>query len=425
VPGARTAGGSGTPQDCTRFALAAAGALLVAAAQPALAASGFHPCATVGYEHNSNVFMRPSSAPPFAAEGISALGDSTLNYEAGLGSELDWGADRFTLDASAKRDQYDRFSFLNHYEYLVDANLHWLSLGIVDGTLTYDQTHYLAPFTDTFTTALLLDTDRTAKAAVRILVTPQWRLDLTPELHQNDTPVPRFAGFKLHDTTGIAGLDYLGFGKLAAGLQFTYDKGRYEGIAAATRYQQREFDLTAHYKVGGFSTFSASAGYTSRNSEPNPVDSVPAPAGGGIAAGFVGAAGRTSSSTGSLSYERQFTGKTRGTLSLFRRVDSYAGGANPEISTGGAVSVTWQADPKIRVNLDYGLTRDQIRGGLVVLAAGNRTDKTQTAKLEVHYDALSWLSARPYLTWSKATSTLTLGNYSGWILGVDVTARFL
>lgn len=406
-----------------RFARAAAAALLAGTAHPVLAATFFSPFAVLGYQHDSNVFMRPSGAPAFAAEGITGLGDSILDYEAGLGSELDWGPDRLTLDASATRDQYDRFSFLNHYEYLLDGNLHWRLTRVVDGTVTYKQSRYMLPFTYTFTTALLLETERTASVAVRVLMTPEWRLDLTPELHQVATPLPGFADFQLHETSGSAGLDYLGFGKLTAGLLFSYDKGRYEGIAAATRYQQHEFDLTANYKVSGFSTFSASAGYTSRNSEANPADSVPTPVGDGIFAGYAGVVGNTSSATGSLSYQRQLTGKTSATLSIFRRVDSYTAGANPEVGTGGTVGVTWKADPKFTLTLDYGLTRDEIKGGLVVVNAANRTDRTQTADFEVRYLALPWLTIRPYVDWDKASSTFALGNYSATIFGVDVTGR--
>jgi hypothetical protein len=406
-----------------RFARIAAAGLIVGTAHPAIAAPFFSPFAMLGYQHDSNVFMRPSSAPAFAAEGITALGDSILDLETGFGSELDWGADRLTLDASATRDQYDRFSFLNHYEYLLDGKFDWRLAPVIDGTVTYEQSRYMPSFTYTFTTALLLDTERTASVAVRVLMTPQWRLELTPELHEVSTPLPGFADFKLHETTGIAGLEYLGFGRLTAGLQFTYDTGRNEDIAAATRYQQREFALTANYKLGGFSTFSATAGYTSRNSEANPADSVQAPAGGGIFPGFAGLVGKTSSSTGSLSYQRQFTGKTSGTLSFFRRVESYAAGANPEIGTGGAVGMAWQADPKIRVRLNYSLARDQIEGGLVILNAVNRSDRTQTAEFEARYQALSWFTIGPYVSWSKARSNFELGNYSATTLGVDVTAR--
>jgi hypothetical protein len=424
VPGARTAPGTGhTAHDGGRFALLAATVLLVGAAQPALAANVLNPFVTAGYEYDSNVFMRPSSIPAFAAEGITALGDSILDYEVGLNSVLNLGADQLTLEASGTHDQYHRFSFLSHNEYAVDANLRWHLTRIVDGTVTYEQHRYMPPFTYTLTTALLLDTDRTLEVPIHVLVMPEWRLDLTAELDQDTTPVPGFADFKLFDKTGVVGLDYLGFGRLTAGLQFSDGDGRYDGIAAATRYQQREFDLTANYKVSGFSKFTASAGYTNRNSEADPADSVQAPVGADAFAFYAGSVGKTSGATGALSYSRQFTGKTSATLSIFRSVDSYAAGANPELSTGGTVGVTWKADPKFTLAFNYTLTRDQIKGGLIVLNTVNLADRSQTTEFEVRYLALSWLTLRPYVNWAKATSTFVLGNYSATIVGVDVTGR--
>lgn len=416
-------GAAGVRENCTRYALAAAAALLVGAARPALAVSGFSPFVTLGYEHDSNVFLRPSSAPAFGPEGITALGDSIFDYEAGLNTELDSDPYRFTLQASVTRDQYDRFSFLNHYESQLNAILHWQLTRVVEATFLYEQSRYMPSFTYTLTTGLLLDTDRMADVAVRVLMTPEWRFDLTPALHEVSTPLPGFADFKLVEKTGVAGLDYLGFGKLTAGLQFTDDVGRYEGIAAATRYQQHEFDLTANYKVGGFSAFSASAGYTNRNSQANPADSVPIPAGAEAAVGYAGIIGNTASATGSLSYQRQLTGKTGVTLSIFRRVDSFIAGANPELGTGGTVGVTWKADPKFTLSLNYGLTKDEIKGGLIVADAANRTDRTQTAAFEVRYQALAWLTVRPFVNWNKASSTFALGNYAATIIGVEVTGR--
>jgi hypothetical protein len=421
VSGDLTDSGGRAGTYCTTVAAAA---LLAGAAQPIAAATFFSPFAVLGYQNNSNVFTRPSSSPPFAAEGITALGDSILGYEAGLGTELDFGQDVFTVDANATRDQYDRFSFLNHYEYFFDGKLNWRLGPVVDGSVMLEQNRYMAPFTDTFTTGLLLDTERVASATVRILVMPEWRLDLTPEVHEFDTPLPGYPDFKLNETIGIAGIDYLGFGRLTSGLQFTDDEGRYRGITDATSYDQREADLTANYKVSGFSTFSGSAGYTVRDTEANPADSVGTPAAGGVYAGYAGALGKTSTVTGSLSYQRQLTGKTSMTLSIFRRVDSYTAGANPDVGTGGDVGVAWKADPKFTLNLTYALTEDKIRGGLVLLDAANRNDRLQTATFEVRYAALTWLTIRPYADYDKASSSFMLGNYSATIVGVDVTARF-
>lgn len=388
------------------------------------AATFVSPFAVVAIESNSNIFMRPSSQPPFAANGITALGDTVKDYEAGFESELDFGLDRLTLDGEGTRDDYNRFSFLDHTDYDFGAGLDWRLGPVVDGKVSYRQSRYMAPFTDTLATVLLLDTERIAKATVRVRMSPLWRIDLTPGLHQIDTPLPGFPGFRLSETTGTAELDYLGFGRLTAGLEYLYEHGRYAGIVGATKYDQRDVGLTARYKVSGLSTFSANVGYTRRDSVANSVDSVRSPTRGGtIFAGYAGTIGTTSSVTGSLSYERQLTGKTSASLSLFRRVDSYTAGANPDVATGGSVGVIWKADPKFTVDLNYSLMREQIKGGLVAVNVANRSDRTQAARVEVRYAALSWLTIRPYFDWTRATSTFRLGNYSQTIVGIDVMSK--
>lgn len=388
------------------------------------AATFVSPFALVGIEDNSNIFMRPSGEPPFAASGITALGDTIKDYEAGFDSEFDFGPDRLTLNGDGTRDDYNRFSFLDHTDYDFGGDLDWRLGPVVDGMASYRQSRYMAPFTDTLSTQLLLDTDRIAKAKVQVRVSPLWRIDVTPGLHQIDTPLPGFPGFRLSETTGTAELDYLGFGRLTAGLEYEYDHGRYAGIVGATKYDQRDMGLTARYKVNGLSTLNASAGYTRRDTEPNPIDSVPSPPGGRtVFAGYAGTIGTISSVTGSLSYERQLTGKTSASLSLFRRVDSYTAGANPEIGTGGSVGVRWKADPKFTVDLHYSLAREQVQGGLVVVNVVNRSDRTQAARVDVRYEAFSWLVVRPYFGWTRATSTFVLGNYSQTIVGIDVTGR--
>lgn len=439
------ASGRGTPRGIhdglvtgLRGARVAAAALLALAAQPVFAAppafaaqpafagqpdvspNGFSPFATLGYQYDTNVFMRPSGSSPLAAQGITGLGDSILDYEAGLSETVGAGPQHLSVEADATRDQYDRFSFLNHYDYNFGGLLDWRLGPVVDGMASYQQSRFMADFINTFSTALLVDTAKNGSVTVRVLITPEWRLDLTPGMQELDTPLTAYPDFKTFDKIGIAGLNYLGFGKLTAGVQFTDDSGRYEGITAATRYQQREFDLTANYKVSGLTSFGASVGYTRRSSEPNPADSVPAP-GGGLTA--YGTLGETSSATGSLSYQRKITGKTSVNLTLYRRVDSYSAGANPEVGTGGSVGASWNVDPKVIVDLNYGLTHEQVQGGLVVVNVPNLSQRQQNAQFELRYKALPWLTVRPYVNWTRETSTFTLSNYSGTIVGIDLIAR--
>lgn len=398
--------------------------LAAAGTRVARCATTVSPFASVAIEHNSNVFMRPADSPPFASSGITALGDTIKDYEVGVDAKFSSGNQILTLNGSAERQNYNRFSFLNHYEYDFGGELVWRLGHVLSGNLSYRQRRYAALFTDTLSTALLVDTERTGIATVRILVSPKWRIDLTPEVHQLDMPLTGYPDFRLRETLGSLGIDYLGFGRLTAGLRFDYDHGRYAGIVAATRYDQKDAVLTASYKVGGFSTFNANVGYTQRDTEPNPDFALQgtAAAAGNFAA-YQGLVGSTSSVTGELAYQRQLTGKTSAGLSLFRRIASYIAGANPEIQTGATITASWKPDVKFTLRADYSYMRDQIQGGLVVASAFNRTDRTQVGNFEVRYAALSWLSIRPYINWQRATSSFRLGNYTATIVGIRVAAR--
>lgn len=409
----------------TRSTVAVLTALLAGSgAQMVHAAGSFKPFATVGVEHNSNLFMLPGSFAPFAVRGIHSLTDTVTDYSAGFTSRWGTHTEYLSLDAAGVRYDYNRFGYLNHYEYHFAGDWGWRLGPVMSGEVMYHQSRVMAPFTNTLSLDLLLNTDRLAAATVRILVSPKWRISLTPEFHQLLTPLPGFLAFKLEENIGTADLDYLGFGKLTAGLQFIYDRGRFADIAGATRYIQREVNLTASYHVSDLSTFRASAGYSMRDTAPNIIDAVQTPTGGaGVYAAYAGVVGKTSSAIGTLSYQRQLTGKTSASIAFSRAVESYSAGANPVIATGGQLKVTWKPDVKFTVNVGYSLTRDQIQGGLVVADVIGEDQRKQVADLDVRYAALSWLSIRPYFRWSRATSTFILGNYSQTIVGIDVTGR--
>lgn len=400
--------------------------LLAAGLSPAWGATDFSPYASVGILHDSNVFMRPSGEPAFAAFGDTTFGDTIEDYVAGMDAGLGLGQDRLGLAAVVTRDDYGHFSQLDHYEYHLRANFDWRLGPMFNGALTYSESHYMEPFTDTLSEQLLVDTERTAGLMVRVLLNPRWRLDLNPELHDVDSPLPGFPDFRLHEQEGNATLNYLGVSRLTYGLQFGYDRGQYEQIIQATRYDQSTVGLTADYKVTGLSTFGADFGYSKRTTELNPAGSITEPVGSPTAeayAGYTGATGRISSFTGTLRYRRELTGKTSANLSLFRRLDSYAAGANPEVGTGGELGLEWKPDVRFVVDLRYRMAHEAIQGGLLLAGVVNRTDRRNSADFDVSYTAFNWLTIRPYASWDKTTSNFALGNYSDTQVGIEFTGR--
>ena len=398
----------------------AAAAACLAGIPCAHAVTTFAPLATAGVVYDSNVFAVPSFAPPFAGSGNTALGDTIEHYVVGATATFGWENDDLKLTAQGERFEYHHFDELDHNEYKLDGLFDWNLGPIIDGTLEYTQWRYMAPFADILSTQLELNTDRTALGTARILIAPEWRLSLQPKWHELESPLPDFPDFGLHETYGTATLEYLGVAKLAAGVLVQYGEGTFHDIADATRYHQTSEQLTAHYAVTGLSSFSGQVGFTQRDSsyiDPAAATAVP---GGGAA----GAAGKTSALTGSLGLHRVLSVKTSVDLIALREVDSFVGGANPEVTTGGEADVKWDPDVKISVTLRYRYTVAKIEGDIVANEFANRTDHPQVGTLDVFYKATPWLTIRPYLERDQRTSNYALANYTTMIYGIEFTAHW-
>jgi hypothetical protein len=392
-------------------------ALAVAGPQTLRAAALLSAYAGVDEQSNSNVFARPSDNPPFAASGISGLSDRIVHYVAGGSGEYLWSRERLTVTADAARVDYNRFTMLNHNEYRLGGKLDWHLGAILDGSLSYQRSRSMAPLADTLATQLSLDTESTTEAHMRIALTPHWRLDLAPRVHDVDTPLPLFPNFRLRETAGVVAAEYLGIDKLTAGLRYEYIDGAFHEIVAATQYHQTSIQFTAQYALKGLSALDAQLGYTRRNSELSDAGAASGTGGPG------GAVGTTSSVTGSLGYQRKLTGKTSAVLHVFREVDSYVAGANSEIGTGAEVKLLWDPDVKLSVALGYRMADEAIKGNLAIANIFDRRDRLRNASLDLRYRLRPWLTLRPYAAYDQRSSNLTTGNYSATRVGIELTGR--
>jgi hypothetical protein len=403
-----------------RSALALAAACALAGSQGAWALTDISPYATVGVQHDSNVFARPDGEPPFPETGNTQLGDTIFNYLGGADLDIAWERDRLRLTAEAQHFNYDRFSELNHSEYKGSGDFDWHLGPVLDGSLVYKQTHSMSPLQDTLSDQLELQTERTGTATVRILITPKWRFDVAPTWHELKTPLPEFPEFGLRETGAAAALNYLGINKLTAGFRGEYTDGSYSHIIEATNYHQTTEGLTAAYALTGLSSFDGQLGYTQRNSSlVNPADALLAGAGGG------GVAGRTTALTGALGFTRQLSVKTSVNLRVFREIDSYTAGANSEIGTGAEAGINWSPDVKFTFNLHYRQETQSIQGALVNDGGVvNRVDHVQAIEFYTKYHFTDWLTLRPYINRDSRHSNVATVSYTATTVGADLTARW-
>jgi hypothetical protein len=384
----------------------------------ASALTDFSPYASAAVEHNSNVFARPAGEPPFAATGNTELGDTLEHYLVGLDTWFAWERDKLSLSATGSRFEYNRFDELSHYEHRLDGRFDWHLGSLFDGTFEYVDLRRMQSLADTFSDQLELQNDRSATATVRFLVSPRWRLDLTPKWHELDSPLPQYPEFGLREKGAAGTLNYLGIRKLTAGVSVEYTDGSYHQIVAATKYHQTTAQLTADYAVTGLSSFNGQLGYTTRsNSLIDPADTADA------SAGLGGVVGKTSAVTGMLGFHRQLSVKTSLRLNVFREVDSYVAGANSEIATGGDANITWDPDVKFSLAAHYRQTTQSIKGTLAIANFLNRTDHSRLSEFYVKYHIRQWLTLRPYVSRDQRTSNFDQANFTALVIGVDLTAQ--
>ena len=396
-------------------AILCAGLACLCGPRQAYAVAYFNPFATINVEHSSNIF----SLPDKEALGPGASYEDTITrYIVGSTADFDWGLDKLTLNAQGSRYQYADNTELSHFESKFGGLLEWRLSPIFSGRFDYSQGRTLSAPGDTLSQQLQIQTDRIAQAAFRLLITPRWRFDLEPEWHQLDSPLPQYPEFGYRESSAAASILYLGINKLTAGVRAAYLDGSFHHIVDATKYNQKTAELTSNYAVTGLTTFDMHIGYTWRNASlENPADAMD------FGGGTVGALGNTKAFTGALGFSRHLSVKTGINFKVFREVDSYAAGANPDISTGVEGALKWDPDFRFSFGLRYRYARQSIQGTQIISDFTDRADRLNEAELSVKYAIFRWLSVRPYGSRYTRSSNLARASYNATVVGIDLTAQ--
>jgi hypothetical protein len=184
------------------------------------------------------------------------------------------------------------------------------------------------------------------------------------------------------------------------------------------RYHQVSVDLAADYTLSGLSQFHGEVGYTKRTQDGANGSSAPTSA-------LAEQSGDVSGLTGVLAYQRDLTGKTSINVKLARAINVYVTAATPEVDTTAELDVVWNATSKIGVALGYQYQHSSIGAtDIIGVDTPSRTDNLQQPSLAVKYQALDWLSVRPYMEYQRRSSTFEVFTFSGAMYGVELEARF-
>ncbi|MGO9931290.1 MAG: hypothetical protein ACLPV8_05705 [Steroidobacteraceae bacterium] len=367
--------------------------------------STFQPYASTQYEHNNNVFALPNSTVAVMNNGDPTLGDSDLRTVVGFEEDYLLGRQRFYATLEGRYIDFDHFSYLDHYEYLVKLGLDWKLLTAFDGTFLASQEQVMPPFANRDTqTELALDVDKNLVGKFNFRIAPEWRLETSVTYEDLTAPIQGYPDYALIQTVSHVAVKYLGIAKFTYGISADYFDGRYQNAPIQGTYDQTNLDLTMTYVASGLSSFNGAIGHTQRNQGQNQGD--------------------ISEVTGDLGYTRRLTGKTSISIDYTRLVNSYIAAGGSELDSTIALRVNYQPTFKTGIAISYQETWADFLGQTIPGSnTEGLTERTPSLAIKVNYQALRWLLIQPYASFTRRTATQEIYAYSGTIIGVQVLAK--
>ena len=359
----------------------------------------FEPYADGAYEYNSNIAAVAPGDPANVLLGDPQRDDRIEHETAGATAKYLWSRQTFTAIAEGRHFSYDHFTRLDHDEYLLDADLAWQLASLFDGKLDVRREQRMAALNTRLSSDLALEKETLATGDLSLQIDPEWRVESEFSNRDLDSPQIGLPAYGLRENAGDAAIKYLGTANLTFGVTGRRVDGQYRGVPQSPSYQQSSLEGTLSYKRGEQTHFDSALGYTRREN--------PASLGGTV-----------SGTTGLLSYTRKLTGKTSLFIGYERAVNSYVVAAATEFDSTANLKVDWQATGKIDVNLTYAYTRSTFTGQTVPNSSIARADDYQASSLNIDYEALRWLSLRPYLSYQTRASNVKFYQYSGAVVGI-------
>jgi hypothetical protein len=363
--------------------------------------------ATAQYQSNSNPFALQ------AGNGVlgipdSQRGDSFFGYGAEGTLSYLWLRQKLLLDLSATGFRYDRYTNLNHTEYLLDGKWIWTLSSAFDGRLEVSRARTMVTFVDLTqlqTQQLALQTDQRETVGVGFLFNPNWRLEGTAYQRGVDEPLTATPNLHLNESFGSMALKFVGRAGVTAGISTGYLSGDFSGTTAERAnpsYRQQNADFVATYQASGHSTLTGEAGYSRRTSG-NALNDVSGP-------------------TGALDYRNQLTPKTSVELLVNRAIISYIANTGSEIDTNATFNVNWQATYKVGVVLGYTWT-DRNLPKQNNVPGTDRVDHLNYVSLKIAYRPFRWLVIDPYANVQTRRSNFAGANFDATVFGVYVTVQ--
>ncbi len=381
---------------------------LLAVPMSAHALLEFTPFVSAGVEHDSNVFRFENADEAFAERGERRRADTLMAYRGGLTGNYTAGLQKFKLDASAGKYEYDNFSELDYKGHKVDGILDWQLGSLLTGSAEVSDSRELQGFetvTNAVDRSLRDETDASLVAKLRLF--QDWELRPRGRIARARYSLDTTRQQDLDEDEVALALSYLGRASLSVGLEGVLTKGdfirRDEGAGGIEKYDQQTLQVVGKWQPSPVAWIDYTLGATDRNNKGVDVNDDKAV-------------------VGSLGVTRNISEKTSLYGGLSRAIYSaQRQGESTVVSTGARLGAYWSATPYITVNA-YGYHQWETFKDSVLAGGGtgDRDDKVAGVTVSVVYAPRPWINLTPGINWTNRNSEVATEEYDAFMASFEI-----
>lgn len=353
------------PRVCARDLLAT-GVFLLCGGDGAVHAAeddAFSALTAVGYSYDSNVLRLSDDVAGIPLPGVVSRSDKIARYKLNLGLDTQYSLQKFRANASWSRQEYQRFTYLDHTNRKVSGDWLWQLGSRFDGEVGLRYQKELTSLADLAVPVAEMRTEKAVSLKANYSIHPDWKLTMGLDDVRVQRGLTNLQKYNHDDSRASLGVRYFGSQGNSIGLKAIYGSVDYPNQAGGlsgssdNSYQYDSLRATAVWVPSGATSLRGSIGFERvRHRQLSDQD-------------YDGLAGR-------LTHAWR-AGKIEVTTNLWQEVSPNSSISDYVLSRGASVAPSWAFSSKFSTSLKFLQEFRDYRGNsIVLLSSPEETSRT-------------------------------------------------
>lgn len=234
---------------------------------------GVVPYVSAGIIHDNNAFRLADGEDPNLLVGTAGKSDTIKTLGLGINTIIEDSRQKYLFNASADYYDYNRFTFLDHWNYKLGAGWRWEAGNLWNGDLRYSRRRDLADPAELQGRTKDLITQDTIHASGNYKFHPSWKARTALDINRYEHGDSARESLDNRTIAATIGADYTTASNNTLGIQFKATDGRYPNrqIVATSfvdnQYKEYETSGVVGWQFTEKTKFDGRLGYTQRRHE--------------------------------------------------------------------------------------------------------------------------------------------------------------